>query len=682
MRFFQQASTTQCVLSLSLLAALLMLLPLGRATAQEIYATLIGAVSDPSGAVIPDATVVVHNNDTNTDVRTVTTDGSGNFTVTNLPAANYTVTVKRTGFRAYTANNVVLNVAQKRPLNVQLQPGAVTETITVNETATPVQTTSAAQSSTITGTQVRELELNNRNFEQLVTLQPGVVNGLGDVVNFGITNTSSVVVNGARQSANNWTVDGADINDSGSNQTLLNVPSVDAIQEFTLQRSTYDAQYGRSGGGQVLVATKSGTNQFHGDAYEFVRNDFFNANDFFANSAGSPRAIERYNDFGFTIGGPFFIPKLYKKSESKTFFFWSEEWRKTHQPGTDVANVPTTAQLAGAFPGVTLNPASAPAGCITNTAAGGQINPACFSKNAQAYIANVYSKFPANAASGNQYITNVVSLDNYRQDIVRLDQSITDKVHAFGRFMQDVVPTTEPGGLFASEPFPGISSTSTNAPGKNVVANVSWTISPTVVNEAAFNYSWGAINSKITGIIDSPSFVGALAGGLPYNDPYGRVPGVTISGLAGVGIPVSPYFERNVDKNFYDNFSKVLGNHTIRGGASVEWMGKTENAVNPTNGSFSFQPTGGNPAFANFLLGNASQFTQSSRDIVPYLNYFNLEGYLQDDWKVTPRLTLNVGLRYSYFPSPQDSHNVLNNFDPSVYNPALAPPSTLPRASL
>ncbi len=659
--------------SLLLSLLLVVLFAAGPLVAQEIYATLIGTVTDPSGAVVPNAQVIVHSNETNSDVRTVTTDGSGNFTVTNLQAGNYTVTFKSTGFRTSTANNVILNVSQKRSLDVQLEPGAVTENITVSETATPVQTNSAAQSGTITGTQVRELELNNRNFEQLVTLQPGVVSGLPDVVNFGISNTSSVVVNGARASANNWTVDGADINDSGSNSTLLNVPSVDAIQEFTLQRSTYDAQFGRSGGAQVLVATKSGTSQFHGDAYEFVRNDFFNANDFFANSVGTPRAIERYNDYGFTLGGPLFIPKLYKKSESKTFFFWSEEWRKTTQPGTDVATVPTAAELGGAFPGVTLNPASAPAGCVTNTASGGQISPSCFSKNAQAYIANVYSKFPANADNGNQYITNVTSLNNYRQDIVRLDQNITDKVHAFGRFMQDVVPTTEPGGLFAGEPLPGISSTATNAPGKNVVANVTWTISPTVVNEAAFNYTWGAINSNITGNINSPAFVGALAGNLPYSDPYGRVPGLTISGLTGVAIPVSPYFERNIDKNFYDNFSKVLGNHTIRAGVSVQWMVKTENAVNPTNGNFSFTGIDSNPAFANFLLGNVSQFNQYNRDIVPYLHYFNLEGYVQDDWKVTPRLTLNLGVRYSYFPSPQDSHNVLNNFDPSLYNPALAP---------
>jgi hypothetical protein len=209
---------------------------------------------------------------------------------------------------------VTLHVAEKRTLNARLEAGEVTETVTVQETATPIQTSTAAQAGTITGTQVRELELNNRNFEQLVLLQPGVTNGLPDQVGFGLSNSTTISVNGARVTSNNWTVDGADINDSGSNGTLLNVPSVDSIQEFTLQRSSYDAQYGRSGGGQVLVATKSGTSVFHGDAYEFVRNDFFNANDFFSNSTGTPRAIERYNNFGFTVGGPLFIPKLYRRS--------------------------------------------------------------------------------------------------------------------------------------------------------------------------------------------------------------------------------------------------------------------------------------------------------------------------------------------------------------------------------
>ncbi len=645
----------------------------GTGVAQEITATLSGTVTDASGGVITDATVLIHNNETNTDVRTVSTDTSGNYTATNLPAGTYTVTVKRTGFRTYQGENVILQVSEHRTLNEQLQAGEVTENVTVQETATPVQTSTAAQSTTITGTQIRELQLNNRNFEQLTTLQPGVVSGLPAIVNFGISNTSSIVVNGAREGANNWTVDGADINDSGSNQTLLNVPSVDAIQEFTMQRSTYDAEFGRSGGGQIVVATKSGTSDFHGDVYEFVRNDIFNANDFFSNTAGQKKPPLRYNNYGFTVGGPLFIPKLYSRKESKTFFFWSEEWRKTGQPSTDNAAVPTSAELGGTFAGTQLNTASAPAGCIANSPAGGQINPSCVSQNAKAFLSNVYSKFPANAANGTDYIANVNALQNYRQDLVRLDQNISDKIHVFGRYMHDVVPTTEPGGLFAGEPLPGISSTSTNAPGQNVVANVTWTLSPTVVNEAAFNYSWGAINSNITGVVNSPAFVGALAGGLPFSDPYGRIPGITISGLTGVALPSAPYFERNIDKNFYDNFSVVHGNHTIRAGITASWMTKTENAVNPTNGNFAFRNAYGNPAFANFLLGNASEFSQSSRDIIPDLKYYNLEGYVQDDWKVTPHFTLNFGLRYSFFPSPADANNVLNNFDPSVFNPAQIP---------
>ncbi|MBV9766226.1 MAG: carboxypeptidase regulatory-like domain-containing protein, partial [Acidobacteriaceae bacterium] len=644
------------------------------AVSQEIYATLTGAVTDATGGVVAGASATIHNNETNTDLRTVATDTSGNFTVTNLPAGTYTVTVKNAGFRTFAAENVSLHVAEKRTIDVQLQPGQVTETVTVMETTTPVQTSSSAQAGTITGTQVRELELNNRNFQQLVTLQPGVVSGFGPVINFGISNTTNVVVNGARNTANNWTVDGSDINDSGSNGTLLNVPSVDAIQEFTLGRSNYDAQYGRSGGGQVLVGTKSGTSQFHGDAYEFVRNDFFNANDFFANSAGRARPVLRYNDFGFTIGGPIFVPKIYKKSESKTFFFWSEEWRKTHQPSTLIATVPTAAELGGTFAG-NLTALPAPGGCITYNAAANtsQINASCFSHNAQAYLTNIYSKFPANAANG-QYISNVVGLNNYRQDLVRLDQNITEKVHLFGRFIQDIVPTTEPGGLFAGEPLPGISSTATNAPGKNVVGNMSWAISPTVVNEVAFNYSWGAINSSMTGVFNSPAFVSALSGGVPYADPYNRIYGISISGFTGVAAPAAPYFERNIDKNVYDNFSKVLGNHTLRTGATVQWMQKTENGpVGPP--SFSFSAFSGLPgsAFANFLLGNASSFSQASKDTIPHLNYYNLEAYVQDDWKVTPTLTLNLGVRYSFFPAPSDSNNTLNNFDPLLFNPAAVP---------
>src|SRR6202453_2508913 len=354
------------------------------AKGQELAATLTGRATDPSGAAIPSATVVITQNGVNGASRTVQTDPHGSYTVTNLAAGSYTVTVTDPGFQTSTAKDVTLNVAQTRSVDTQLKVGGGTQTVTVQTSTVSIDTETSALAGTISGTQVRELQLNNRNFEQLVTLQPGVVSGLPDEVGFGLNNTSSVAVNGVRDTANNWTVDGADINDSGSNATLLNVPSVDAIQEFTLERSTYDASFGRSAGGQVLVATKSGTSAFHGDAYEFNRNDIFNANNYFNKTVTPiiPRAIERYNDYGFTIGGPLYIPKVYNTAKNKTFFFWSEEWRKVSSPQTTNLTTPTAAQLAGVFSGQITN---APSGCVaynasTNTST---INPSCYSQNAK-----------------------------------------------------------------------------------------------------------------------------------------------------------------------------------------------------------------------------------------------------------------------------------------------------------
>jgi hypothetical protein len=656
--------------------------------AQKITATLTGTVTDPSGAVVPNATVVVHDQLTNTDVRTVQTNLTGEYTATLLPVGDYTITVKASGFKDSVARDVSLHVGELRTLDVRVEPGTVTQTVMVEASAAPIQTSTPEQSGTITGTQVTELELNNRNFEQLVTLQPGVANGLGATVGFGgISNTDSVSVNGARDSANNWMVDGSDINDTGSNVTLLNVPSVDALAEFKLERSTYDAQYGRSGGGQVNVVTKSGTSQFHGVAYEFARNTLMNADDFFNNAVNGTTPVYHYNDFGYTFGGPIYIPGHYNTDKSKTFFFWSEEFRRTSTPGTNILYIPLPQELSGNFQGlanadgspVTLNPASAPTGCISNNT----ISPSCFSHNATVYLQNVYSKFTPNVllppTNGlNQLVSELVipesTTDNTRQEILRLDQKITDKITAFGRYMQDKVPTTEPGGLFAGSGLPGISSTATNAPGRNIVAHVTMSLSPRIVNEAAFNYTWGAINSVITGVLDNSSFLGALnESSFPYRDPYGRVPGVTISGLTGVGVPVAPYFERNIDKQVYDNLTLIRGNHSIRTGATLQYLRKSENAVNPTNGDFTFSPVYNQPAFANFLLGDATGFSQENRDIIPDLYMPDVEAYVQDDWKIRPNLTVNVGVRYAFLPTPTDRHMILDNFDPALYNPANAP---------
>ena len=645
--------------------------------AQELAATLTGTVTDPSGALVSGATIVVHSEDSGADVRTVTTTGAGSFNITNLSAGRYTVTVNNAGFQTFVAKDVILNVAEKHTLDVQMKAGQVSERLEVTAENTPIQTTTAEESGTVTGDQVVDLALSNRNFEQLVLLQPGVANQLGDKPGFGLSSNTEIAINGARTGANNWTVDGADINDSGSNGTLLNTPGIDAIQEFTLERSNYDASFGRSGGGQVVVATKSGTNQFHGSAFEFNRNNYYNANTFGARAAiasGQPASdnktpIERYNDFGFTIGGPLFIPKLFHPEKDRTFFFWSEEWRKESTPGTNIITVPTAAELGGTFAGPIP---IAPAGCVTTAGGNSTISSSCFSANAQAYLTAFMGANPADA--NGQLVTNYSQLNNFRQDVIRLDQNVGDKVRLYGRYMQDSVPQNFPFGLWGAANYPGVETTSLNAPGRNLVVNATMTLSPKVVNEVEFVDAWGAINSVLTGAIaDSSAFTSTLTGQTTYQDPYGRAPNISFgSGAAGLTNTSAPYFERNKDKNIFDNLSIQHGNHTIRTGLTAMWMTKTENGDSGA-ATFNFSDANGNPEFANFLLGQADTYSQQSHDTVPYLHYVNFEAYVQDDWKVTPRLTLNIGVRYSYFPSPSDSNNTLVNFDPFAFSSTNAP---------
>jgi hypothetical protein len=607
-------------LVLSLSAALL---------SQELAGTLTGTVTDASGAVVAGATVVVHSDETGADIRTISTSDSGNFNITNIPAGRYTVTVKNSGFETFVANSVILNVAEKHTLDIQLKPGTASQTVEVTAENVQIQTTTAEESGTVTGDQVRDLALNNRNFEQLVLLQPGVANQLGDEPGFGLSSNTVISINGARQGANNWTVDGADINDSGSNGTLLNTPSVDAIQEFTLERSDYDASFGRSGGGQVVVATKSGTNQLHGTAYEFNRNNYYNANTFenrqsidsngyTSGAGGNGTPIERYNDYGFTVGGPLEIPKLYHPVKDKTFFFWSEEWRKASTPGSSEVTTPTTQQLGGVFTtaqiqtGQTSPIPVAPAGCVTTAGTGASetwtLNPSCYSQNAAAYLSTIIAPFPPNAGS-NQLVESYSQLNNFRQDIVRLDQNVGDKVRVFARFMQDSVPENFPFGLWGTPNYPGADIISLNAPGRNIVGNATMSISPKVVNEVEFADSWGAINAALSGAENSPSFTSQLTGKTAFPDPYGRAPNAVIAGYTGLENGNGPYFERNIDKNIFDNLSIQHGNHTFRLGATAMWMTKTENAT-AGFATFNFSSAvNGDDAFANFLLGQADSYT-------------------------------------------------------------------------
>jgi Carboxypeptidase regulatory-like domain/TonB-dependent Receptor Plug Domain len=651
---------------LALLLAVLALCPI-LARAQELTATLSGLVTDTTGAVITDATVTVLHNGVAGAVRTVQSDRSGNYVVTNLPAGTYTVTVASQGFETFQARGVVLNVAEKRGLNIQLKAGSAATTVTVEATAVAVDTQTSAQAGTISGQQIRELELAGRNFQQLVTLQPGVVNQMGDETSAANTAMS---VNGARISSNNWTIDGADINDSGSNTTVVNAPNVDAIQEFTLERGSYDAGYGRSGGGQVLVATKAGTSTFHGDAYEFLRNTILDANEWFnkrsqvENGEPNKNAVNHHNVYGFTIGGPAYIPKVYNTSKKQTFFFWAEEWRDQSTPGGDTFPAASPAMLQGIVPGQFTN---APAGCATYNAAANTttISPACYSHNAQVYLNNVFDKFPAN--NGSDYTFSYSALNNFRDDIVRVDHYFNEKLHLYARYLNDTMPSDDPEGLWAGSNYPGLADTSFNSPGTNVVGNLTWTIDPKAVNEFEFVWAQGTISANIKpGQFAISSAVNSQLTNQWSPSPYGTVPAIAITGVTGVTPGSSPYKERNLDRTFFDNFSLSFGTHTFRTGFQIQQLVKTENAVNG-DPSFSFNTWG------DFLVGNVASFTQTLPDIIPDLHFVNSEAYIQDDWRATRRLTLNLGVRWSRLPSPSDVNNTLSNFDPAFYSPLLAP---------
>ena len=376
---------------------------------------IVGSVVDSNGAVVVGATVTASiPSQDNKVIRTVTTSDDGTFSIPNIPTNTYSITVEAANFKKFVQTDVVLEVGQRRPVEVVLQAGNVEETVTVRADAVAVETTTPTSSTSITGEQVRELSVNNRNWIQFVTLAPGVSNNLADLVPVGSFSPDgspaivAISVNGARQSQNTFTVDGADITDRGSNITLQAFPSLDSIGELKVLRSLYPAESGRSGGGQVNIVTRSGTDKFHGSLFEFVRNEKLNANSFLANR-NKPSGVDangkairppfRYNNYGFTLSGPIYFFNFGEGDGGvgtkipKTYFFFSEEQRKDRRYSLLSGLVPTLGMRNGVF--------TFPI-CLSGTITGttrtcSQILPAGTPLGAVA---------PINSASG-QYLTGI-----------------------------------------------------------------------------------------------------------------------------------------------------------------------------------------------------------------------------------------------------------------------------------
>jgi len=656
--------------------------------AQDITGSISGTVADPTGAGVPGATVTVTDLERNMVVRTTTTDGAGNYAAPLLPVSKYSVTVEAKGFKKTTQKDITLNVNDKLVVNIKLDVGDVQQEVTVEAAPVAVELESPVQSTVVNGTQIRELALVTRNYEQLVGLMPGVSSSAVDQLYVGVSSpagtaaTIPYAINGARNSGSSWMVDGADNVDRGSNLTLLNTPSVDSIAEFKVQRSSYSAEFGRAGGGMISVVTKTGTNAFHGDVFEFARNNYFAANNFLNNanklnlgSDGKARVPPlHYNNFGGTLGGPVWIPGWYHKGSDKnqTFFFFSTEFRRVITYSAPVATVPTAQEITGAFPhpvcvSYTGNTCNQLTQQVTN------INPV-----AQQYIRDIFSKIalPTGTNTLPSLFRNVY---NFEQELVRIDHSFNQNHRVYMRYLRDDIPTIEPGGLFTGDSIPNVGTTSTDAPGHNWSAHETSTFTPTIVNEIGFNYSYGAIISNPTGLMaatNSPD----IKVPLPFPVTLNQVPNLSFTGGSGLAT-FGQYRDFNRDYNVFDNFTKILGAHTLKFGFTYNHYQKTENAGGGNAGAFGFtSSTANTPAgtalfeqsFANFLTGNAASFSQASLDVTPDINTHQWEIYAQDDWRMRPNFTLNLGVRYSMFRQPIDANHQLTTFDIGLYNPANA----------
>ena len=424
------------------LAAFLLLAAPGL-KAQDL-ATIVGTLTDSSGAALPDAQITVSNSDKGF-TRVVSSDSTGSYSVIRIPLGRYSISVEKAGFQNEVRTDVKLDVGQTLRVDIQLKVGSVSDKVEVSANAVAVETETGAISYVVTSAQVSELNLEARNFANLATLVPGAATlGSGfDPSSVGDLANSTISFNGVPGNFNNWEVDGTNDVDQGSGSNSLMVfPSIDSIAEFRISTSNYSAEYPKSGGAQIEVVTKSGTKDFHGDIFEYVRNDAFDANDWFLNQADQPRNPLKRNNYGFTLGGPVFIPHHYNTERNKTFFFVSEEWRSYRQGTIVRQTVPSALQRQGNFgecdPSSPIYDSGVAAGCAvpvdptTGLPFPNDIVPV--SATASALLNGL---IPAPNTGKNLYVASPSLPTEFREDMFKFDQNFGDKARLFVRYTQD-----------------------------------------------------------------------------------------------------------------------------------------------------------------------------------------------------------------------------------------------------
>jgi carboxypeptidase family protein len=676
-----------------LLCALLATLCIPSTSYAQDTGYISGTVIDKSGAAIVGAEITLTNT-AGSLTRNTTSNADGAYTIAGLPGDTYNLSVSAKGFQKYIAQNVKLNVAEKARFDVTLTVGAMSEEITVTgESVAQVETQSSDLTNTITGKQINQLELNGRNFTQLVTLAPGVVNQTGqDEGTVGVYGNVAYSMNGGRTEYNNWELDGGDNMDNGSNATLNVYPNVEAIAEFKVLTSNYGAQYGRNGSGTVEVETKSGGTGFHGSAFEYLRNDMFNARPWSSgNDPTHPNPPYKKHDFGYTVGGPVYIPNHYNADKKKTFFFFSEEWRREKNPSSILQNVPSNAERGGNFsdlcsptPGV-IDPVNFP-DCPVNPSTGARFpgDTVAASPTGQALLVLIPTANTTNA--GFPAVSQIVSTPTtWREELVRIDHNLTDNYRLTFRYIHDAWQTEVPNPLWGTgtSDFQDI-HTKFVGPGSSFVARLNANISPTLLNEFVASYT--ADHIFLTALNNPALPSGFAMGALFANGFGGKLPSISLNGNTaydgganGVLAQDTGYFpwnNANPTYTYRDNLTKTHGTHTFIMGVYFAAAQKNEQNSPDVQGILTFNAgssvSTGN-SLADMLLGNIASYKQWNLEAKYYNRYKIVEPYFQDDWRATKRLTLNLGLRLSLYGTYRERYRQAYNFEPTVFNAANSP---------
>lgn len=645
------------------------------ALAQDATGKIDGFVTDPSGASIPNASVTITNVDTNVSTK-VTTNSSGFYEAPLIPIGRYRVTAGKSGFESLTvALENSLEINQTMRVDIHLRIGAVTSTVTVDIEAPTVETQNQTVGGTVVGEAIYELPLNGRNTLDLLKTQPGVTAKDPDSAARGSYNIA-----GQRSDSVNYILDGGNNNMLLRGDVVAN-PNPDAIAEFRVLESAYSAEYGRNAGGIVTVVTKSGTNSLHGTAYDYVRNQDFNANSFFNNQQDIPRAVLKRNQYGGTIGGPVFIPKVID-GRNKLFFFFAYEGQQQTSPTTkNKLTVFTPAEAGGDFSGASSSKKAKVVQFLEShpyyqadpgLAAQGIIDPTRIDPIAAEYLAK--GLVPVNSTG--ILFPQAPSTVNYNQYLGKMDYNVSAHDFLSTSWYSNANPQVKP---FAGANFPGYPN---NFETDTYFASLRYThlFTSTLVNELQIAASRNAIEQAVPGLsLPTPTELGI--GITPDKET-----GPTIMNLSGGPyIGFSPQGPTSLIDNtyvLYENLSWVKGHHDMKFGFYFSPYQNNGHTNFDVNGQFLFYGSGTNIgsgfSLADFLMGIPDEYFQGSSS-VSTIRSRSYAGYAQDAWKVTRNLTLTFGLRYEYDQPKRDLKGATFSYiqgEQSVRFPN-APPGTV-----